>query len=79
MTSKRMEFGGKDGPGPGDYEAYKQPQTVMEHTHIRNADKTQFESNVPRYNDQLVQDAEKMVSGTMSVCLLLDMMMMVSN
>ena len=67
MTSKRMEFGGKDGPGPGDYEAYKQPQTVMEHAHIRNADKTQFESNVPRYNDQLVHDAEKMVSGTMSI------------
>ena len=62
MTSKRMEFGGKDGPGPGDYEAYKQPQTVLEHAHIRNPEKTQFESNVPRYNDQIVHDAERMVS-----------------
>ncbi|KAK2190263.1 hypothetical protein NP493_85g06019 [Ridgeia piscesae] len=60
MTSKRMEFGGKDGPGPGDYEAYKQPQTVLEHAHIRNPEKTQFESNVPRYNDQIVHDAERM-------------------
>ena len=62
MTSKRMEFGGKDGPGPGDYEAYKQPQTVVEHAHIRNTDKTHFESNIPRYNDQIVHDAERMVS-----------------
>ncbi len=23
MTSKRMEFGGKDGPGPGEYEPYR--------------------------------------------------------
>ncbi len=23
MTSKRMEFGGKEGPGPGEYEPYR--------------------------------------------------------
>ena len=61
-----MDFSGVDGPGPGEYEPYSKPEVVMEHAHLNTEDKTQFESNIPRYHEMVVKDEEKKVWKTLS-------------
>lgn len=61
LTSQRMDFGGKDGPGPGEYEPYQQVEQVVEHAHLPTADRSKFQAWLPRYNDLIIKNEEKKV------------------
>ena len=56
-ASKRMDFGGRNGPGPGEYEPYKEPTAQVEHANI--VEKKKVESKLPRYHEWVVQTEEK--------------------
>jgi hypothetical protein len=61
-SSKRTEFLGKDGPGPGEYEIAEPFYIDVEHYNLKNTifDKKP-ELNVPRYPDNLLKTIEKEV------------------
>ncbi|CAL1526354.1 unnamed protein product [Lymnaea stagnalis] len=59
LSSKRMEFYGKAGPGPGDYEPYADPKGRPENTNIHAEESLRFESKLPRYYDQIPKLEQK--------------------
>lgn len=59
MTSKRMNFGGKEGPGPGEYEPMVRQSTEVEHANIPEADRKKFDAKLPRYHEVVVKEEEK--------------------
>ena len=60
MTSKRMGFGGKEGPGPGEYEQYTQDSVALEHANLPESENRRYESKLPRYHELVVaQEAKK--------------------
>ena len=57
-----MDFGGKAGPGPGDYEPYRDIQMKAENMNAAPAEEQQrFEAHLPRYHEIIVKDSEKRV------------------
>ena len=63
MTSKRMNFGGKEGPGPGEYEpVLKQASAEVEHANMPDTDKKKFDAKLPRYHELVAKDEEKKVT-----------------
>ena len=56
-----MDFSGKDGPGPGEYEPYRESQNKIEHVNLRESDKARFEARIPRYHEMVVHQEEKKV------------------
>ena len=60
LTSKRSDFTGKQGPGPGDYEPYIDYQLQAENLNAKE-EPVRYEANIPRYNDQIIKDEEKKV------------------
>ena len=60
QTSRRMDFKGKDGPGPGEYEPYNGPELIAENLNMPE-DKQRFEARLPRYHEVVVRDEEKKV------------------
>lgn len=61
-SSKRSEFTGKLGPGPGEYDVINPVQVDVEHYHMKNAAEKKTELAVPRYPDTLIKTIEKEVS-----------------
>lgn len=59
LSSKRTDFGGRGGPGPGDYEPYRDVAARAENANIHEEDHVRFESRIPRYNEAIVKDVEK--------------------
>ena len=63
LASKRTDFGGKGGPGPGDYEPYKDVQVKAENANIHDEEAAvRYEARIPRYNEAIIKETEKMVS-----------------
>lgn len=58
LTSKRSDFTGKQGPGPGDYEPYVDYQLQAENLNAKE-EPVRYEANIPRYNDQIIKEEEK--------------------
>lgn len=59
LTAKRMDFSGKEGPGPGQYEPYVQNLMEAENLNIAPQDRVRHEINIPRYHEAVVQTEEK--------------------
>ncbi|XP_070544297.1 sperm-tail PG-rich repeat-containing protein 2-like [Ptychodera flava] len=57
-TSRRMDFGGKHGPGPGEYDPYRDQNLQVENLNARVIEKG-FDSKLPRYHEMIVQQEEK--------------------
>ena len=68
QTSRRMDFGGKEGPGPGEYEPYKPAIAHAENMNIHEEEKGKFESRLPRYHELVVQQEEKKVTSQSQFC-----------
>lgn len=58
QTSRRMDFGGKEGPGPGEYEPYKPPEILVENLNVLD-EKQRYEAKLPRYHELVVKEEEK--------------------
>ena len=71
QTSRRMEFGGKEGPGPGEYEPYKPAVVQAQNINIHEEEKVKFESRLPRYHELVVHQEEKKVQNTTLKCVVL--------
>lgn len=65
MTSQRTDFGGKGGPGPGDYDPYKEVLNKAENANVHDEEvaAVRHESRVPRYHEAIAKEIEKRVSG----------------
>ena len=62
LSSKRTDFGGRGGPGPGDYDPYREVQMKAENANIHEEESTmRYEARIPRYNEAIVKDTEKKV------------------
>ena len=61
MTSQRLDFGGKDGPGPGEYDPGARVNTAIEHVNMQVVDKGRYEANIPRYHEVIVKNEERKV------------------
>ncbi|KAK7112355.1 sperm-tail PG-rich repeat-containing protein 2-like [Littorina saxatilis] len=62
LSSKRTDFGGKGGPGPGDYDPFKNVGTRAENANIGHEEEVvaqRYETRIPRYNEAIVKDTEK--------------------
>ncbi|XP_002731483.1 sperm-tail PG-rich repeat-containing protein 2-like [Saccoglossus kowalevskii] len=57
-TSQRMDFGGKYGPGPGEYNPYTDSELTIENMNAR-AEEKKYDSKLPRYHEMIVQQEEK--------------------
>ncbi len=68
LTSKRMGFSGKSGPGPGEYEPYNEPQSVTESAHILETDRKKYDAKLPRYHEWVVKEEEKRVNTKTKPC-----------
>lgn len=64
-TSKRMQFKGSGGPGPGQYNPFKDSGTKAPIDLVIEENRKQpFESNLPRYHEAIVvQEEKKAVPG----------------
>jgi hypothetical protein len=60
LTSKRSDFTGKPGPGPGEYEPYAEIPLHAENVNARE-ESQRYEANIPRYHEAIVKDVEKKV------------------
>ena len=64
LTAKRMDFTGKEGPGPGEYEPYREPTVgQIEHQHIQSnqQQRTVMDAKLPRYHELISAQEEKRV------------------
>jgi hypothetical protein len=63
MSSKRTEFGGKGGPGPGDYDPYHNVGSRAENANIHEDGEpaVRHEARIPRYSDQVIKETQKKV------------------
>lgn len=63
LTSKRTEFGGKTGPGPGEYEPYAEMQLRPENLNAIKEEQPRYEANIPRYHEAITKEVEKKVEN----------------
>lgn len=62
-STKRTDFSGKPGPGPGEYDPQYDISLRPEHLNLRDEDKgKKFEAKIPRYHEWVVKEEEKKVS-----------------
>ena len=63
MASKRLDFSkGKFGPGPGEYEPYRDAVMKAENLNAVPEEQTQrYEARIPRYHEAVVKEEEKKV------------------
>lgn len=61
LTSKRGDFVGKPGPGPGEYEPYVEVQLKPENVNSGVEETKRYEANIPRYHEAIAKDSEKKV------------------
>lgn len=61
LASKRLDFSkGKFGPGPGEYEPYRDTVMKAENLNAIQEEQTQrYEARIPRYHEAVVKDEEK--------------------
>ncbi|XP_039248162.1 sperm-tail PG-rich repeat-containing protein 2-like [Styela clava] len=61
LRSSRIKFSGKTGPGPGDYNPFKDGEDKSQTNLIQlvNPDGKKFESRLPRYHEIVAQEEEK--------------------
>ncbi|XP_064618109.1 sperm-tail PG-rich repeat-containing protein 2-like [Liolophura sinensis] len=59
MTSRRSDIPCQQGPGPGQYDPFKEPEVLVENTNIHEEDKSRFEARLPRYHESIPKDEEK--------------------
>ena len=60
LTSKRTDFVGKAGPGPGEYEPYIEMQMRPENINALKEEPPR-ETNIPRYHEAISKEVEKKV------------------
>ena len=57
-----MDFVGKAGPGPGEYEPYDNYAARAENLNAKEEPVTvKYEANIPRYHESIAKDQEKKV------------------
>ncbi|CAH1795521.1 unnamed protein product [Owenia fusiformis] len=60
LSSKRMDFNGKVGPGPGDYEAFSKEVVAPENVNINGTGGSKrYDAKLPRYHEWVVNQEEK--------------------
>uniref|UniRef100_A0A2C9KKI0 Sperm-tail PG-rich repeat-containing protein 2 n=1 Tax=Biomphalaria glabrata TaxID=6526 RepID=A0A2C9KKI0_BIOGL len=59
LSSKRMEFYGKSGPGPGDYDPFTDHTAKPENLNIQGGEVMKFEAKLPRYHELVQKEVEK--------------------
>ncbi|PIK59902.1 putative sperm-tail PG-rich repeat-containing protein 2 [Apostichopus japonicus] len=59
MTGARMDFSGQGGPGPGEYDAFRELDTQYENLNIPATGTRPFESKIPRYHEEIAKSQEK--------------------
>ncbi|OWF52099.1 Sperm-tail PG-rich repeat-containing protein 2 [Mizuhopecten yessoensis] len=60
LTSKRLDLSvGKHGPGPGEYEPYREIAAKVENVNAEEPQHVKFEARIPRYHEAIVKDEEK--------------------
>ncbi len=60
-SSKRTDFSGKSGPGPGDYDPNDPIKLELRHMNLKTLDK-RSELQIPRYPETLLKTAAKNVT-----------------
>jgi hypothetical protein len=70
-SSKRSDFTGKKGPGPGDYDIANPIEINVEHYHMKSNLERRPETNIPRYPENLIKTIEKDVRLTALFVLLI--------
>lgn len=72
MTSKRSDFRGAPGPGPGEYEPLnRESQILAENVNFKEEERKRFEAKIPRYHELITNEEEKKVEKILSGNLLL--------
>jgi hypothetical protein len=59
-SSKRTDFSGKEGPGPGDYNPSDNVKLEIQHMNLKSFDRRP-ELQIPRYPENVLQKATKEV------------------
>ncbi|KAK6187746.1 hypothetical protein SNE40_005703 [Patella caerulea] len=59
MSSKRSDFHGKHGPGPGDYDPYIEPLVKAENTNLHEEETKRYDARIPRYHEVVTLEEEK--------------------
>lgn len=60
LTSKRLDLSmGRQGPGPGEYEPYRELMPKAENVNAEEPPHVKFEARIPRYHEAIVKDEEK--------------------
>lgn len=71
-STKRTDFAGKAGPGPGEYDPQYDITLRAEHLNLRDEEKSKkFDAKIPRYHEWVVKEEEKKVSCFLHVPYLL--------
>jgi len=67
-SSKRTDFAGKPGPGPGEYDVYDPVKIEVQHMNTKTSDK-RSELQVLRYPDSMLKTAAKdvIINSTKSI------------
>lgn len=68
MTAARMDFSGQGGPGPGEYDAFRELDTQYENLNIPATGTRPFESKIPRYHEEIAKSQEKKVKHLLLRC-----------
>lgn len=61
-STKRTDFSGKGGPGPGEYDPQIDIRAQAENLNLRDGEKGKFDAKLPRYHEWVVKEEEKKVS-----------------
>lgn len=62
LASKRLDLSkGKMGPGPGEYEPYRDASMKAENLNSIAEEQVRFEARIPRYHEAIQKDVEKKV------------------
>jgi hypothetical protein len=57
LASKRLDLSkGKQGPGPGEYEPYRDTILKAENLNAQMEEQTRFEARIPRYHEAVQKD-----------------------
>lgn len=61
-STKRSDFSGKKGPGPGEYDPHADTKMKPDNLNMRDDDKNKkFDARIPRYHEWVVKEEEKKV------------------
>lgn len=61
-STKRTDFGGRGGPGPGEYDPQADLKMKPDHLNMRDDEKNKkFDAKLPRYHEWVVKEEEKKV------------------